>query len=137
MDVLTERLLNANKAPLPPKPPLKTFKPAFPEIPRLKDYRAEQNKQFWGKFPRNRNTRGGSPYKINTEVLTELVVEAGSPFALTLLLEVVIPDILQGADLKVGSDYIPQRAKNAHSAYEEGYCVTNKKEAGRKSSPDP
>ena len=125
METLLNRLVEVNQVPLPPKLPPKDFKPEFPNIPRLKSYSQSAPKSFWEQFPKNRNWRGGSPYKINTEVLSKQVAEAGGTFELTRLLSEVRKDIEQGADLKVSPEYVPQRSKNAESAIEEGYRVTD------------
>ena len=87
------------------KLPVKKFTVEFPGIKKLENYMNEPGKEFWNDFPENKNLRGGSPYKLKTEVLKEYVEQVGSPFALTDLLREVTADIEAGADLKVNSDY--------------------------------
>ena len=41
------------------------------------------------------------------------------------LLEEVVKDITEGADLRVREDYIPTRTPNAHSALTDGKWVTD------------
>ena len=80
METLLDRLAEVNQVPLPPKLPPKSFKPEFPDIPKLKDYDKQATKEFWKKFRKSRNWRGESPYKIDAEVLAKQVVEAGETF---------------------------------------------------------
>ena len=125
METLLDRLAEVNRRPLPPKLAPKVFKPEFPGIPRMKDNSKPVTKEFWSKFPTNRNWRGGSPYKVSVEALTKLVEEAGSTFELTRLLGEVRKDVGNGVHLKVSPDYVPQSSKNAKSAIQEGYTVTD------------
>ena len=57
METLLDRLAEVNQVPLPPKLPPKSFKTEFPDIPKLKNYGKPASKEFWKKFPKNRNWR--------------------------------------------------------------------------------
>ena len=75
---LLQRLAKFKSSPLPPRPPLKEGVIANPEIPECANYRLPQTKEFWHKFPRDLNLRGGSPFKLDTEVIDSWVRRAGS-----------------------------------------------------------
>ena len=126
MSSLVERLANIQATPLPPRLPKKGFNPANPEIPILDCYRNPPPKTFWKSFPVNRNWKGGTPFCLDTERLREWVNKAGAPHHLVSLLDLVIPDIMQGADLKVSSDYVPHECKNAVSAAMRGSMLLMK-----------
>ena len=125
MDDLLDRLAEIESTPLPPRLPKKGFNPANPEIPILDDYRKEPKKEFWDSFPKHRNWKSGTPFKLSVERLEELVEQAGATEQLTSLLEDVSNDIKNGADLKVEGDFKPTVNKNAPSAYEQGQWVTD------------
>ena len=125
VDVFLEKLTEIESTPLPPRLPKKGFNPANPEIPILEDYRKEPKKEFWDKFPKHRNWRSGTPFKLRVDRLEELVDQAGGTVQLKTLLEDVSDDIKIGADLKVESSYEPTVNKNAPSAYEQGQWVTD------------
>ena len=73
--------------PLPPRHPKKEFKPYNPVIEILEDYSKAPKKELCRKFPRNKNVRGRTPYKIKVEKLEELVAQAGETEQLVTLLE--------------------------------------------------
>ena len=125
VDDLLERLARIESTPLPPRLPKKGFNPANPEVEILKDYRKEPKKEFWDSFPKHRNWKSGTPFKLDVSRLEELVEQAGATEQLTSLLEDVASDIKNGADLKVEGPYEPTVNKNAQSAYEQGQWVTD------------
>ena len=103
---------------MPPRLPKKGFNPANPEIPILEDYKKAPKKEFWKTFPKHRNWKSGTPFKLSVSRLEELVEKAGSTEQLTTLLEEVTHDIEKGADLKVDDSYVPTVNRNAPSAHE-------------------
>ena len=133
VDDLLSRLGEIESTPLPPRYPKKEFKPDNPEIEILEDYSKAPKKEFWGKFPKNKNVRGGTPYKIKVDKLEELVAQAGETEQLVTLLEEVKSDIVNGADLKVDQGYKPTVSRNAMSAFKDGKYVTDAIASGVKS----
>ena len=125
VDDLLERLTEIESTPLPPRLPKKGFNPANPEVPILDDYRKEPKKEFWDAFPKHRNWKSGTPFKLKVDRLEELVEQAGATEQLTSLLEDVSNDIKYGADLKVEGPFEPTVNKNAPSAYDQGQWVTD------------
>ena len=113
---LLQRLAKFKSSPLPPRPPLKEGVIANPEIPECVDYRLPQSKEFWHKFPKDLNLRGGSPFKLDTEVIDAWVRRAGSTWELVSLWRAVKEDILKGCDLRVSDDYKPTESPNCPSA---------------------
>ena len=106
-------------APLPPRPPPKIFKPKCPEIPVLDDYSGEAGDDFWDKFPKNMDMFGGSPYKLDADLLVKRAKEAG--YANMALVDEIANDIRHGCDLKVNEVRCPvTRSYNAPSAAAEG-----------------
>ena len=129
---LLRRLAKFKSSPLPPRPPLKEGVITNTEIPECKDYKLPQSKEFWHKFPSDLNLRGGSPFKLDTEVIDAWVRRAGSTWELVSLWEEVKVDILKGCDLKVSDDYKPTVSPNCPSAYKEGRFVTDEIASGIK-----
>ena len=132
VDDLLDRLGEIQRTPLPPRHPKKEFKPDNPEVVVLDDYSKAPGKDFWKKFPKNKNIRGGTPYKIKVDKIEELIVEAGEPEQLVTLFEEVKSDIVNGADLKVEPGYKPTVSKNAASAFKDGKYVTDAVASGLK-----
>ena len=116
-----------DKQAIPPKPPKKVVEMVNPEVPELHDYEKDAPESFWRKFPANRNWRGGTPFKLDTVVLWEWVVKVGASVGLVDLYNDVVRDIEEGADLKVGKEYVSEMSKNAKSATgkEWGRAVTD------------
>ena len=110
--------------PLPPRPPLKVFKPKLPELQVLKNYGVPAKESYWKKFPANRNMHGGSPYKLNSSRLYELALEARVPDM--VIVNAVIDQIDNGCDLAVDeSKYIPSRTANTPSVKRDGRLVAD------------
>ena len=129
---LLEKLCEIQSTPLPPRHPKKPFNPANPEIPLLDNYEDFPDKEFWNVFPRQRNTRAGTPFKLDVQCLEKWVQEAGATEELVELLEEVKKDIVNGADLKVDEGYKPTESRNAKSAYSDGKYVTDEIASGLK-----
>ena len=115
----------------PPRPAKKPFKPKCPELPQLQSYVGSAPKDFWEKFPSNRNIHGKSPFKMNPDRLEELAAEAG--VCDQFMVKSVADDIRFGADLKVDGDKCkPNISRNAPSAFKRGREVTDTIAAGVK-----
>ena len=132
MEHLLERLGEIQGTPLGPRFPKKLFAPANPEVPILDDYKAVPSKKFWENFPKHRNWRSGTPFKIDVAKLEKWVNQAGATEELVTLFEQVKEDVVNGADLKVDSEYVSSRSKNAPSAYKDGKYVTDEVASGLK-----
>jgi hypothetical protein len=116
---LTLQVLNG---PPLPDPPLKLFKPKFPNIPVLADYRQKAGPDFWSRFPSNLICPA-SP-TINLKQLKFVVNALGTSD--TVRLERVFRYIQHGADIGCkGSARMPSQSTNAKSAYEHGPQVTD------------
>ena len=125
MGALLEELSAIHAAPIPPRAKKKGFVAAVPGIPVLDDYSVDPGNAFWELFPRNRNMRGGTPFKVDVSRLRSLAVEAELSCPDMELLEEVVKDIIEGADLKVQDTYVPTRTTNARSALVDGKWVTD------------
>ena len=112
-------------SPIPPRAKKKEFSPAVAGIPVLKNYYNDPGEPFWKSFPQNRNLRGGTPFKLDVGQIRKLAEEAGLSGPDKDLMELVIDDIVNGADLRVAETYIPTRGKNARSAILDGPWVTD------------
>ena len=123
--LLLDELVEINKVPIDPLPPDYPFKPVVPGIPILSRYDKPPPPGFWKKFPKDRNIHKGSPFKINTEKLREWTMKSNPSTITEHLLEEVINDLENGADLAVGDKYKPTVSKNAASAFEKGKYVTD------------
>ena len=132
MSHLLDRLARIQGTPLPPRYPKKGFSPENPEIPILEDYSVTPGKEFWKVFPKQRNWKSGTPFKLSVPVLEQWVEDAGATEELTTLLEDVKLDIENGADLRVKPDYTPTHSKNARSALDDGKYVTDTIASGLK-----
>ena len=121
---LAERVQCIMDTELPAYPDKKKFKPKCPNVPVLKNYSNGTTKKFWSKFPENRDLLGGSPYKINADLLVERAEKCGVADMLTV--RAVANDIRNGCDLKVDAKSCkPTKTTNAPSAYKDGIKVTD------------
>ena len=125
MITLLERLKAIHFSPIPPRAPKKGFKPSVEGVPMLEDYGVAPGEEFWKKFPVNRNLRGGTPFKLNVSEIRSLSEAAELSGPDMELVERVVGDILHGADLMVGEQYVPTRNRNASSAVRDGLWVTD------------
>ena len=75
------RLRGVLATPNPDRHPKKAFCQTCPEVPILDDYSVNPGQDYWDKFPKNRNERGGSPFKIDVKKLEEHVMSADPDFA--------------------------------------------------------
>ena len=98
---LLEKLGMIHGSPVPPRPSKKGFVPQVPNIPVLRDYTVDPGRAFWEVFPVNRNMRGGTPFKMDVEVLMRLAAMADLSDPDMELMSEVIKDVRDGADLKV------------------------------------
>ena len=112
-------------SPIPPRAEKKGFNPSVKEIPILRNYYKDPGEEFWKVFPQNRNLRGGTPFKMDVSQIRELAEEAGLSGPDKDLMEMVIEDIVVGADLRVAASYVPTKGKNARSAMVDGPWVTD------------
>ena len=122
---MLERLSEIVATPIEPLPPDYPFKPAVPEVPLLARYDRPAPPKFWKKFPKDTNIHKGSPYEINTRVLSDWVEKSNPSSTTEVLLEEVVHDIEHGADLALKEGYVPTRSKNAKSAALKGKHVTD------------
>ena len=121
---LAERVWKLEQMPLPPRPPKKVFKPKLPHLPILKNYGVPAGDDYWEKFPSKRNLHTKSPYKLRSDRLMELALEANVCDMVTV--NAVIDQINNGCDLKVDeSKYIPSRTANAPSVKQNGRLVAD------------
>lgn len=121
---LARKVLELEKMPLPPRPPKKVFKPKLPNLPVLKNYGVPAGKDYWKEFPSKRNLHSRSPYKLRSDRLLELAVEANVPDMDTVM--AVIDQINNGCDLRVDvSKYVPSRTANAPSVKQNGRLVAD------------
>ena len=103
------------------EPEKKVFKPKL-TLPRLSDYSQPAPSWFWNIFPNNFVTPAQP--KIDGNELKNLALQYGYPDRETL--DKVFNWIEKGADIGcTGKFRKPSRAKNAPSAYKEGYKVTD------------
>ena len=58
--------MEIENSPLPPRPPMKVFKPKVPELEVLKNYGVAAKESYWTQFPVNRNL----PFKTAPEKAT-------------------------------------------------------------------
>ena len=120
-----ERVAAIHASPVPPRPVRKGFVPSVPGIPILEDYGVEQGEAFWSLFPSNRNLRGGSPFKLRVEEFRRIGALADLSSPDMVLMEEVLRDVTDGADLRVREDYVPTRSPNSRSAIVDGKWVTD------------
>ena len=106
----------------PPAPTPKIFKPKFPLIPRLEDYRQVAGEQFWRVFPVN--VKCPAEPSIRAKELKLLANALGVSDRARL--DRVLRYIADGADIGcVGPARLPSYSSNAPSAYEYGPHVTD------------
>ena len=122
---LLKEISEIHGSPIPLRAKRKEFVAAVPGIPILQDYSLDPGGSFWERFPRNRNMRGGTPFKMDVAALRELAILAELSSPDMDLLEEVVKDIEDGADLKVKDGYVPTQTPNARSAVVEGKWVTD------------
>ena len=107
---------------LPPLPPVKIFKPKFPHLQVLSDYRKEAPDSYWEKFPVNLQFPAVALIKHGT--LKEMALDCGFPDL--PLLEKICKDLERGADIGCSGPYrLPGKASNAPSAFENGQKVSD------------
>ena len=125
MTVWFDRLASIMNTPVDPLPPDFPFKASCPEVPILERYDIPLPAKFWEKFPKDRNIHKGSPFKLLPDVLRSWVARLNPSSTTEWLLEDVVKDIVEGADLKVKEDYVPTKSPNAKSAHVKGKWVTD------------
>ena len=104
----------------PPK--LKQFKPKYPEIPVLQDYRKPAPKEFWEKFPSNLQCPGTPAMQGRRLKQWADAVGCGDQARLNRVLSY----IEKGADIGCrGTAREPSTSGNAESAYAAGAQVTD------------
>jgi hypothetical protein len=100
----------------------KMFKPKFPNIPRLTDYKKLAPANFWAEFPVNLVCPGAPSLKIKK--LKQWVQALGVSDENRL--NRVIKYISEGAEIGCrGAARLPSKSTNAASAYEFGPQVTD------------
>ena len=116
-------MLSVDASNLLEEPPKKKFKPKFPDIPVLSDYKGEvSDGEFWKHWPRNKRKVGKS--KLNADRLRELALEAGWRDIDTL--DKVYADLKYGASIGCRGKYRGESfSSNAQSAYQNGDRVTD------------
>ena len=123
---LVERLAAIKSKGIPPRAVKKTFVADMPQVPILTRYDLDPGLEFWGKFPVNRNLRGGTPFKLDTGALWDLAVLAEVSDQDLALIKDVMVDITNGADLRVDAQkYVVHKSSNAKSAFDKGQWVTD------------
>ena len=122
---MLQRLEEIVSVPIDPLPPDFPFKAAVPEVPILKHYDRPAPESFWKRFPKDKNRHKGSPFKINTGALRDWVERSNPSTTTEVLMEKVIKDVEQGADLALKDGYVPTKSKNAKSAADKGPWVTD------------
>jgi hypothetical protein len=102
-------------------PPAKVFKPKFPQLPVLTDYRVITSGEFWGNFPQNFTEPAVS--NISPVELGKCLRENG---LMSGEAEKVISWIADGADIGCrGRFRAASQSKNAKNAYEHGRQVSD------------
>ena len=113
---------NANATPLPPLPPLKTFKPKFPGLMVLDDYSVPAPPAFWQSFPTNLSQPAKS--SVDHKKLRSFAISAG--FRHRKVLDAVCKDLKRGAEIGCKPEFrFPTTATNAESALQSGRQVTD------------
>jgi hypothetical protein len=103
-------------------PPPKVFKPKFPQLPVVSDYKVIKCEQFWENFPRNYVQPARS--NISAEKLRGGLRAAG--VVSTPQIEKVLEWIAVGADIGCrGKFRSASVSKNAKNAYEHGRQVSD------------
>ena len=98
----------------PPRPKMKAFVKANPEVPDLDNYSTDPGEEFWGIFPENLELDGEAPYPIKTDVLLELC--SRYDYANMSKVEAVCGDIRFGADQLINRKKLrPTHNKNNES----------------------
>ena len=100
-EVMMEELIRINAVPIDPLAPDYPFKPAVPGVPILKRYDKPPPPDFWTKFPKDRNIHKGSPFKIDTVKLRKWTMKSNPSTVTEHVMEGVINDLENGADLEV------------------------------------
>jgi len=101
---------------------MKEFKPKFPNIPKLADYKVLAPEEFWREFPVNLTCPGKPSMKV--KALKQWVQALGCSDESRF--ERVVRYIQEGADIGCrGEARQPTRSTNAASAYEFGPQVTD------------
>ena len=100
----------------------KVFKPKFPDIPVLNDYREKAPEYFWEHFPSNLVSPGAP--SLNRKKIKQWVNALGCSD--TARLTRVLDYVTNGADIGCrGAARAPSRSSNAASAYQFGPQVTD------------
>lgn len=113
---------DANSLALSPLPPMKIFKPKFPNLLVLEDYNQSAPPAFWTNFPSNLVQPAKSA--VSHRRLRALAKEAG--FKNHALLEAVCRDLEKGALIGCKPEFRhPTAATNAESALQAGRQVSD------------
>jgi hypothetical protein len=101
-------------------PVQKVFKPKFPQLPVLTDYRLIKDEQFWANFPVNFTQPATS--NISAQKFALALQSAGVEF--TPQVEKVLMWVSLGAEIGCrGKFRAASHSKNAKNAYEHGWQV--------------
>ena len=112
----------AAKAGKVPEVKQKVFKPRFPELPVLEDYKAGGDTEFWSEFPANMSERISPAF--SAEALCRMVDRLGCSDRARV--DRVLTYLREGADIGCkGKFRCSTSSKNASSAYESGREVTD------------
>ena len=130
---LMGRLRDLHEVDFPPRHPKKEFVAENPEVPILENYTKGAPDSFWDKFPENKNERGGSPFKIDTSALREIVMSSDPSDVTVQLLEEVVKDIENGCDLAISEGHEPTISKNAKACGDRGKHITDMLASGVRS----
>ena len=112
----------AARAGAVPEVKQKVFKPKFPEIPVLEDYKAGGDQEFWSKFPANMSEKIAPEF--NAEALSRMVDRLGCSDRARV--DRVLTYLREGADIGCRGEFrCSTNSRNASSAYESGKEVTD------------